>query len=227
MTPIEQAVVDAARRLAVAAKHDKDAWVPELLKDVIDAVTHLDMVTEFLRAQDRYIVTPGVRVIAGQRATGKTTAAIEWVKGGHQYPDGSWSRVILFATTSLARDCQRRAGLHRDQTDSIRAWQNTTLTRSRTGTKPEYIIDDLDYALGILINGGTPYAVTITVPTVDGDTITAAHQMALNHAEQLEDRLERINDIVAPIKEAVSAGIIYRDAAGERIRYVEQIGKIQ
>lgn len=227
MTPIEQAVVDAARRLAVAAKHDKDAWVPELLKDVIDAVTHLDKVTDFLRGQERYMVTPGVRVIAGQRATGKTTAAIEWVKGGHQFPDGSWSRIILFPTHSMAREHQRTAGLHRDQTASIRSWQNTSLTRSRGGSQPEYIIDDLDYALGILINGGTPYAVTITVPTADGDTITAAHQMAINHAEQLEDRLEHINDIVAPIREAVAAGIIYRDAAGERIRYVEQIGKIQ
>lgn len=223
MTPSEQAVVDAARRLAHRARGEHNGKLPDLLKDVIESVAHLDRVTDFLAEQERYIATPGVRIIAGQRATGKTTAAIEWVKGGHILPDGSWSRVILFPTHSIASHHQRNHGLHRGQTSSIRAWQNTSLNRVIGRPQPEYIVDDLDYALGILLSGGTPYAVTVTVPTVDGDTITAAHQMALNHIAQLEERLERINDIVAPIREAVAARVIDRAEADDRIRYIGEI----
>lgn len=104
-----------------------------------------------------------MKIISSGRRTGKTTALVEHLKLGAQWPDGSWSRVLICSDEREAARLRHAYGLHEQQVFSAQAWS----TRRLHHRPEEVLVDNLEDWLHSQF-GSVPTIVSMTGPVEVG-----------------------------------------------------------
>lgn len=113
-------------------------------------------------ADPAYLPDPATEVIAGPRQSGKTHAAVEWVKAGRQ-PDGSNDRAIIARDRhyeSLLMDVYE---LKRTEIGTMRHLAQSGRPRDRR----KFVVDETADLLAYLLHIDTPAVITVCTPEVE------------------------------------------------------------
>ncbi|TFD58045.1 hypothetical protein E3T43_07300 [Cryobacterium sp. Hh7] len=146
---LEQAVIDAARNAAA-----RPGPIP--MADLKDAVASLDRQRAYIEEAKQFSQDlPSSEVITGARATGKTTAAAEWVKDGRRYlqPDGRMvnDRVLCTLDMHMAEEHMLNHGLTKTEVTSYRVLREQRGGPRGEGAK-QYALDESNHVLAQLLN---------------------------------------------------------------------------
>lgn len=104
-----------------------------------------------------------MKIISSGRRTGKTTALVEHLKLGAQWPDGSWSRVLITSDEREAARLRHVYSLDERQVFSAQAWS----TRRLHHRPDELLVDNLEDWLYNQF-GSVPAMVSMAVPVEVG-----------------------------------------------------------